>query len=324
MDNVREILKKSTAFTENSFQFDYPLKEHSGFKIGGCAEIFFTPFTENELKEGLILFKSRNIPLSVIGGATNLLIADTGIKGIVLKLEHFNKIEVLSQTGEDVFVRAGAGIPTSRLTKWAAENGFSGVEEFGGLPGTLGGAAFMNARCYDKSVSDILFSAKTVHFSSASSVKFEEYTPVPTEWDYKISPFQKNADGVTVLPERRLILSLTIKLKPGNKAEIAEKTRQKTEDRIKKGHFKKPSAGSVFKNSKKIGIPSGKIIDEAGLKGISIGKAQIAPWHGNFIINNGEAKAEDVRKLIEKIQKIIAEKHGFLLEPEIIFAGFTP
>ena len=80
----------------------------------------------------------------------------------------------------------------------------------------------------------------------------------------------------------------------------------------------------MFTNSKNIGIPSGKIIDEAGLKGISIGKAQIAPWHGNFIINNGEAKAEDVRKLIEKIQKIIAEKHGFLLEPEIIFAGFTP
>lgn len=312
---------KGSLFKDKHCIFDYPLKERTGFKIGGSAEIFFTPYTEAELQEGLDLFKNLSVPVSIIGGATNLLIADTGIRGAVISLEHFNTVELVFETAADVFVRAGAGLLTDKLAHWAAENAVSGLESFGGLPGTLGGAAFMNARCYDTSVSEVLFSAKTVYYGK-DGVIFEEYRPKPAEWGYKVSPFQKNAAGIRVLPERRLITELTFKLKRGNRAEITEKTREKIEDRIKKGHFKKPSAGSVFKNNRAFGAPCGKIIDEAGLRGLSLGGAQVAPWHGNFIVNNGEAEAEDVRKLIEKVQKIIGEKYGFLPEPEIIFAGF--
>ncbi len=321
MNSFTNTLKESSLFRKGLLKFDYPLKNLTCFKIGGNAEFFFTPSTEEELKTGLELFKKNNIPVSIIGGGSNLLVSDSGIKGAVIKLEKFDKIEIIKKTENDVFIRAGAGVLTDYITKWAAENGISGLEDFGGLPGTLGGAAFMNARCYEKSISDIFCSAKVLYFDNLCYI-FDEYKSKQEEWDYKVSPFQKYAEGIKIISGRKLIVSLTFKLCYGKKEEIKNKTQQRIDDRTRKGHFLKPSAGSVFKNNRKFGKPSGKLIEEAGLKGISDGDAQIAPWHGNFIINNCEAKAENVRKLIEKIQKIVFEKQGFLLEPEIFFAGF--
>ena len=304
---------------KTSLFFNYPLKKHTSFQIGGSADVFFTPQTEEELKAGIVFFRQNGIPVSIIGGGKNLLISDAGIKGAVIALRKFCKIKIKNEMGTEVLIEAGAGTETDRLADWATENSLSGFDDFGGLPGTVGGAVFMNAKCYEKSISDILVSARTA-VTTATGVKIEDYIFRAEDWDYKKSPFQKYAEGIKLCENRKIVLSATFCMRHGHKSEIKEKTELRRKDRIQKGHFKAPSAGSTFKNSRLIGIPSGKVIEDAGLKGFSIGGAQVAPWHGNFVINKGGATSDDVKKVIEYIQKTVQAKTGFLLEPEIIFA----
>jgi UDP-N-acetylmuramate dehydrogenase len=194
----------------------------------------------------------------------------------------------------------------------------SGAEQFAGLPGTVGGAVYMNARCFDRSINDILYSTKHIEFERKAAKQIE----LPfnaADWDYKKSPFQ-NSNESTV--EARYITQATFKLTraaPANHDKIAADCKKYIAERVDKGHFKYPSAGSVFKNNHAFGAPSGKLIDECGLKGLQIGGAQIAPFHGNFIININHASAEDIHKLVMAAQKAVQEKFGFELEPEIIF-----
>ena len=315
---------KKNKFFKTSLLYNYPLKDITSFKIGGNAEAFFSPQTEQELSRGLLLLKKSGIRLSLIGGGSNLLVADTGIKGVVISLKYFNKIEI-EEKDTDLFIRAGAGVLTDKLTEWAIENSISGFEDFGGLPGTIGGAAFMNARCYEKSISDILVSARTLEIKQNGEASFysetTEYQFCSKDWDYKKSPFQANANGIMLNENRKLVLSCLFRAKYGDKLLIQERTEKRRIDRIQKGHFKAPSAGSTFKNNRLFDKPSGKIIEEAALKGFSIGGAQVAPWHGNFIINTGNASSRDVLQLIQHIQKTVFEKTGFFLEPEVIFAN---
>lgn len=317
--DLKQIPKKS-GLPENSLQFNYPLKELTSFKIGGNADIFFTPRTEEELQNGAVFFRLNGIPISVIGGGKNLLISDKGIRGAVISLQHFSEIKMKNENETEILIEAGAGVLMDELADRAGENSLSGFEDFGGLPGTVGGAIFMNARCYEKSISDILVSARTMVFNP-SGIEFETYLFCADDWDYKKSPFQIHTEGIKIPENGKIIVSAVFKMKRADKTEIKAQTELRRKDRIQKGHFRAPSAGSTFKNSRKIGSPSGKVIEEAGLKGFSIGGAQVAPWHGNFVINKGNASSADTLKLIEYIQKTVLEKTGFLLEPEVIFAG---
>jgi len=180
----------------------------------------------------------------------------------------------------------------------------------------------MNARCYELSVSDVFFSADVLRYQHGS-FSMDEIRYDPAEWDYKKSPFQvKNGVASLVFGENaRIILNVTVSLVGGKAENIREEMNRYIRDREEKGHFKFPSAGSMFKNNRAFGMPSGKIIDEAGLRGYQIGDAQVAPWHGNIIINKGNARAEDLRLLVTNIQKQVFDKTGFLLENEVIFAG---
>jgi UDP-N-acetylmuramate dehydrogenase len=195
------------------------------------------------------------------------------------------------------------------FVNFCAENGFSGAEKFAGLPGTLGGALFMNARCFDLSISEL--------FVEAYYIDLNDYTEQhkifsSSDWDYKVSPFQNS---------HTLILSATFRLKKNvkSKEELKSENKKYIEERKSKGHFNFPSAGSVFRNNREFGAPSGKIIDECGLRGKQIGMAQIAPFHGNFIINLGGATQKDVKALVEFTVKEVKAKTGFCLQPEIIF-----
>lgn len=311
-------------FFKQSLLLNYPLKDLTSFKIGGNAEALFYPQTEEELSSGLLLLKKNGVHLSLIGGGSNLLVSDAGVKGVVVSLKNFNTIEIEEKNGTDIFIRVGAGVLTDSLTGWAAENSISGFEDFGGLPGTIGGAAFMNARCYDKSISDILISARTLELKQEEALispEITEYQFCSKDWDYKKSPFQANANGIHLNENRKIILSCLFRAEYGDKLLIEEKTECRRADRVQKGHFKAPSAGSTFKNNRLFGKPSGRIIEEAALKGFAIGDAQVAPWHGNFIINKGNASCQDVLYLIQHIQKTVFEKTGFSLEPEVIFAN---
>ncbi len=315
---------------DSIIQKAFPLKDLTSFKIGGNAEFFFEPSNQEELINGIKIFIENKIPMSIIGGGNNLLIPDTGISGAVLSLKKIKEIKILSappfpsaheKESSKIFVEAEAGVSIEELTNWAIENSVSGLENFGGLPGTVGGACFMNARCYGSSISDILYSAKTfsqVLVHNSSNFEFTEYLSSPKDWAYKISPFQKNADGIKIGDNRQIIFSAIFELEYGNKEEIKKQCEKCRQDRIEKGHFRAPSAGSTFKNNRDFGEPSGKIIEDAGLKGLSIGGAQVAPWHGNFVINADNASYNDVLKLIRHIQNEVLAKTGFLLEPEVI------
>lgn len=320
MDNLLSILHNTPLFQEGTVEFDKPTAELTSYKIGGPADAVFYPVNEKNLKDALIFFSKNNISASLIGGGTNILVSDKGFRGVLINLKNLSKIEIIDESEGKIFVKAGAGVLTDELTKWAAEHSLLGMECFGGLPGSVGGAVFMNARCYDVSISDRLKSVEYILAADAQT-EFAEYEYKASDWDYKVSPFQQNPVSTEITAGRKIVLSAVFTLTHGVREEIAAKTEEKIQDRISKGHFTAPSAGSTFKNNRAFGRPSGKLIEDAGLKGLCEGGAQVAPWHGNFVINKNTASALDVKNLIEKIQKTVKDKSGFLLEPEVIFAG---
>ena len=304
---MNNLLKKSVNFniidTYNGiFLQNESLKDKTTFKIGGNASFFAKPEDSKSLIALLSWAKENDLPLFILGGGSNLVVSDEGIDKLVISTESFDFC-----TLQDDLLICGAGCTFEKITEFCIENEISGLENFAGLPGTTGGATFMNARCYEVSISDVLSSVKYIDLSDFTE---KTYLVDLSEWDYKKSPFQSGD---------KIITQVSFNIKKGNSKEIEEKSLSYIKDRENKGHFKFPSAGSVFKNNRNFGKPSGKIIDEVGLRGFSVGQAQVAPWHGNFIINNGNATASDVRNLVEIIQEKVLKETGFMLECEIIF-----
>ncbi|MDR1748370.1 MAG: UDP-N-acetylmuramate dehydrogenase [Spirochaetaceae bacterium] len=291
------------------------LAEHTTFRIGGPAELFIEPADEAELIAVMEFLGKTGVPCFILGGGSNVVISDDGLEGAVISTAALDSLsiddgdrEYAGDSGE-LRIRAGSGCTMEKLLLRCRELSLSGLEEFAGLPGTVGGAVYMNARCYGRSVSDVL---RSVTWFDRAAEKIRECRIDMDDWDYKKSPFQ-NREGV--------ILSAVMAVKKGKAEDIASLMERYIRDREEKGHFRYPSAGSVFKNSREYGKPSGLIIDEAGLRGYAIGGAQVAPWHGNIIINTGNASASDVARLVGYIRNYVRGKTGFDLEPEILFAG---
>jgi UDP-N-acetylmuramate dehydrogenase len=313
MDTLRKILKKINIPKPplGAFRFDEPMALHTTFKVGGPADIWIRPeggcFPEYAV-ELIGLARSEGIPVFVLGGGANLVVADRGIRGIVLDTGGWTGWETAAEKGT-VTVRSGT--PVDALVDSLAEQGRAGFELFAGMPGAVGGAVWMNARCQEKSISDLLLETEIIDMDGDSPVPF--WTPCKSgDFSYKQSPFQDR---------RVLITRAAFSLKKGEAEDlrrIAEVLRQERETR---GHFRAPSAGSVFKNKRDLGKPVGMIIDELGLRGLSKKEAEVAPWHGNFIINRGNATAADIRALTETLIERVHSALGIDLEPEILFVG---
>lgn len=306
MNTLRKLTENFN--TNMSIRFDEPMSEHTTFKVGGKADVFFEPSTIEELKTLIEFLETNSQPFFVFGGGSNLVVSDDGIEGAVICTRKMNGISLI-KNDESLYLKCAAGSLIDEISEFCEKNSISGLETFSGLPGTIGGAVFMNARCYEHSISDVLKSA--VYFDEDSkTIKTYEFNEA--DWAYKKSPFQN---------KKAVILEAELKCAAGEKEQIKALNSHYVDDRKGKGHFKFPSAGSVFKNNHDFGSPSGKIIDQAGLRGLSIGGAQIAPWHGNFIINTGNATAKDIHNLVEHIIEEVKKQTGFVLEPEIIFTG---
>ena len=302
------------------------LAPKSTFKIGGRARVYVAPDDYYSFQLTLRRIIADKLPFYITGGGSNLVFPDEGFDGIILSSQNFNDAMLLPKGDlpddfdsplpelgkDDVLVTCFAGTPMAAFVSFCKKNDLSGAEEFAGLPGTVGGATYMNARCFDKSISDIIFYTTWMDYSDRD-IPLQHQLKNPSEWDYKKSPFQNKNRFVTT------VTFLLKKIHGDAKMQIAKNCRYYTVQRIEKGHFKFPSAGSVFKNNHDFGAPSGKLIDECGLKGTKIGGAQIAPFHGNFIINVDHAKASDVKALVDLATDKVHEKFGFTLEPEIIF-----
>lgn len=285
--------------------------EHTTFKTGGLIPLYAEPVDEDDLMVLLEFFRTNSIPSFILGGGSNIVPADDDIAFAVISTEGFNSIDVSEKTDDEgtLLLICGSGTPIEKITDFCTENGISGLESFSGLPGTAGGAAYMNARCYGVSICDVLESVKYARCSE-QGFSFAGYSMNMGDWDYKKSPFQNTSD---------VIVSVTFRVRKGDKEEIKRKSESFVEDRKAKGHFRYPSAGSVFKNNREFGRPSGQIIQDAGLRGLSEGGAQVAPWHGNIIINTGGATSAEIKRLSEKVVAEVRRKFGFELENEIMF-----
>jgi UDP-N-acetylmuramate dehydrogenase len=291
-------------------RYGEPMSAHCTFAVGGPADCFLSPSGEGFPDFAASLAarcRSEGIPLFVLGGGANIVPADSGIRGFVLCTEGWAGTTASGNSG----LRFLSGTVMDEAAEAALESGLSGLEFLAGMPGSVGGAVRMNARCYGSEISDVLSTTEIVDLSG--EVPTPTSVPAnPADFGYKKSPFM---DG------KSLILSASFALKPGNPAQIRETMEKHRRDRREKGHYRLPSAGSAFKNNPAFGSPTGKIIDGLGLRGLRIGGAAVAQWHGNIIVNDGGATAGDIKALVDKISVRVMEATGFALEPEILFVG---
>jgi UDP-N-acetylmuramate dehydrogenase len=279
------------------------MNNHVSFRVGGPADAYVIPENAGDVRELLRLRRELGVSLFILGAGANILVSDLGIRGIVVDMKRFNYCYA-----EGTQMVAGAGTPMSRASECAAAKNLSGLEFIYGMPGSVGGSVWMNARCYQRSISESLTSVTLVDGNGDIFAK-----PIDTaEFSYKKSPFQRMT-GV--------ILEAIFGLHPGNGTEIASSMKTRYNDRRNKGHFAAPSVGSVFKNNHSFGAPTGKILDELGLRGYTVGNARIAEFHANIVINRGNAKAADILTVIEHAEKLASKARGISLEREVILVG---
>ena len=283
---------------------DEPMKKHTTFKIGGNADCFVVLNSDEDLINTIKFAKNNNISMFFIGNGSNLLVSDNGIRGIVVKLgKCFSEVSCIGNT-----ITAGAGASLSSVTQVALENELTGIEWAFGIPGSVGGAVFMNAGAYDGDMSIVV--TETTYLNENLEICFLK--DKMHEFEYRKSAFSKgNTKGI--------ILKTKLVLESGKKEEIWGKMRKCMTARIDKQPLNMPSAGSVFKRPKDHFV--GKMIEELGLKGYKVGGAKVSEKHGGFIVNDENATASDVKKLIEYIKFKVKDRYDVDLEVEIKEVG---
>jgi len=315
MVNLREFMEKinTEGKSRPSVRYDEPMSRHTTFKVGGKADVWVRPGKDIFPEYSAKLLKAayeEGIPVFILGAGANIVVSDRGIRGIVLDTGAFRGVGKIEdrKAGEGPTVPVLSGTPVDRLCFRLAERGLSGLEFLAGMPGSVGGAVWMNARCYEKSVSDRLIETEILN----EDFERQWITFGPEDFSYKKSPFQTR---------KVLILSVRFAVRFVESHGIHKEIKSYRQDRAEKGHYRFPSAGSAFKNNRDFGDPTGRIIDQLGLRGLNIGRAQVAPWHGNIIINTGNAAATDIRNLMDEVARRVKEERGLDLESEILFVG---
>lgn len=285
----------------NIFQ-DEIMKKHTTFKIGGKADVFIRPSNVNELSHAIKICKKFKVPYYVIGNGSNILVKDNGFRGVIIQIyKNFNHIEI-----EDDKIVAGAGILLSKLSKKIAEKSLEGFEFASGIPGTLGGAIYMNAGAYGGDMSSVLVSVDVIdNKGNIITLSKDEL-----KLGYRTSIIQKT---------NYIILKAALKCKKGNKDNISSIINDLNNRRRTKQPLEFPSAGSTFKRP--VGYYAGKLIMDSDLRGYSIGNAQVSEKHCGFIINKGDAKADDVIKLIHHVTNTVKDKYNVILETEVRIIG---
>lgn len=278
-----------------------PLSLHSTFRIGGEADLYLEPCDEEALGFLLVEARRSGVCLFVCGRGSNLLFDDRGFRGAVISTAAMRSVTV-----NGCCLTAAAGAALSSCARLAQENALTGMEFAAGIPGSCGGAVFMNAGAYNGEMAQIVVESRYYdrREDAYGVLRGEEHC-----FGYRTSVYRDH-------PER-VILSVSMRLHPGDRAGILAKTEELARLRREKQPLEFPSAGSTFKRYP--GKYTGQMIEEAGLKGFTLGGAQVSEKHAGFIINRGSAKSEDVRRLIGHIQNVIRERYGVLLEPEVIF-----
>lgn len=287
----------------NILFFNEPLKKHTTFRIGGAADLLVTPQSEEQLIKLFKYIKENCIRYVIIGNGSNLLFSDEGYRGIVVKIgSELSSIEAIP-CENGMIINAGAGTLLSKLALFACENNLTGLEFASGIPGNVGGAVLMNAGAYDGEISQVLVRSTYLDCENLSvcTKNFDEH-----DFSYRHSSYEN--DGY-------LILSASFLLKKGNKEDILSKMKDFNNRRITKQPLEFPSAGSTFKRP--AGLFAGKLIEDANLKGYTVGGAKVSEKHCGFVINTGNATCEDVLGVIKYVQNTVFAKFGVELETEV-------
>ena len=287
---------------EDRVLFREPMSRHTTFRIGGPAEIFLMPESFEQIRDILLLCRQEQLPYFVLGNGSNLLVSDSGYRGVIIQMDR-NMGDVKLEGTE---IRACAGALLSSIAAVARKASLTGFEFAGGIPGTLGGAAVMNAGAYGGEMKDVLREVTVM-------TKDGEILTLPAErleMGYRTSIIRKSG---------YLVLEAVISLEPGDPREILDRTKELAEKRTEKQPLDYPSAGSTFKRPE--GYFAGKLIMDSGLRGYRVGGAQVSEKHCGFVINTGDATAKDVRELMDHVIRTVKEKYGVTLEPEVKFLG---
>lgn len=291
-----------------------PMSEYTSWRIGGPADWLLEAASAEDILKTLDFCRKNNIPLTVIGRGSNLLVSDLGIAGVVLRIgELLSKVEIIpdSHTDGEYLVKAECGALLAALSRQTAEAGLTGLEWACGIPGNLGGALMMNAGAYGSSISEYVTEVQAAAYTGAETQK----AVLQTLRGEQLRFGYRNG----CLAENMVALSVTLRLTAGDRQASLERINEILLSRRQNQPLEYPSAGSVFRNPE--GSHAGYLIEQAGCKGMCCGKAQVSQKHGNFIINLGGAKAGDVLNLIEQVRRIVAEKSGFNLETEVRLLG---
>ena len=283
--------------------YEAPMKKYTSFKCGGNASVLIIPDSVENLNKIVEFSYSKNVKPMIVGNGSNLLVTDNGINGIVIKIgSKLSEIRLLDET--TIYCEAGASLKS--LCMFALENSLSGLEFAYGIPGTLGGAVYMNAGAYGGEMKDVLYSVNHIDEDGNEGTLSKENLDL----GYRYSAYTKNGFVIT---------SAILKLTKADKKDIKEAMDDKLGRRKDKQPLEYPSAGSTFKRP--AGYFAGALIEDCGLKGYTVGGAQVSEKHAGFVINKGGATSTDVITLIKDVQKIVFEKHGVMLETEVKIVG---
>lgn len=280
-----------------------PLANHTTMKIGGPADLFIEPSSVENIEKAMQIIKANNLPWRAVGRGSNLLVSDEGIEGVVLKIG--KGLDHVAINGTEV--KAGAGVSLVSLSVQISKKGYAGLEFASGIPGSVGGAVYMNAGAHGSDMSDILKKAYVLFEDGRLAWLSKE----EMEFSYRTSLLQKKKPGI--------VLEAIFQLKEGNRTEIVQKMQNNKDYRKDTQPYNLPCAGSIFRNP----LPNhaGQLVEDAGLKGHSIGGAQISPMHGNFIVNTGDGSAADVLALIQHAKDTVYSQFEIELETEVEIIG---
>lgn len=288
-------------------KYNEPLSQHSTFKVGGCCEAFIEICSDKALGDLIRTADGSKIRYYVLGNGSNVIFDDRGFNGVILHLGHlYSEIELI----DECIISAKAGAGLNRLCTFAYDNSLTGLEFAYGIPGSVGGAVFMNAGAYGGETKDVLSSVQALDVSTGKGCILRK-GPDGFSMGYRSTSFMEKG---------LIVLSGEFTLRKGDKAEIRSKMDDLMSRRREKQPLEFPSAGSTFKRP--VGKFAGKLIQDSGLRGFSIGGAQVSEKHCGFVINRGGATASDIMKLIDHIRQTVLDKTGSLLECEVRYVPF--
>ena len=279
-----------------------PMKKHTSFKIGGPADILVQPQDADALAQALTAARDYEVPVTILGNGSNVLVRDKGIRGLVIKIG--NALKNFRQDGERLYFGAGYSLALASRKAW--ECGLSGMEFAVGIPGSIGGAVYMNAGAYNGEMKCVVESVRVMDMAG----KAMELTAEDLQFGYRKTSLQQSG---------YIITEVCLKMQPGDKDAIKAMMDDFSSRRISKQPLELPSAGSMFKRPP--GHFAGTLIEQAGLKGYTVGGAQVSEKHAGFVVNRGSATAADVLQLIADVRRIVMEKAGVELHPEVLVIG---